>query len=179
MAPTTLAQVLRDPAVVAETGRIRHELTDRGLLLAPPQRRRIVQDRLILAALGLVPVVFVVVRIGLLAVPGLIALAVGAAFLVLLLLRARRTAAGESLLRQVVSAEARLDPAGAPEWSELTPSSMGLAVAVYGTIVLTSADPEFAAAAGIEGRRTDATNMSSGGVGDDGATPGYWGSHIA
>ena len=94
-------------------------------------------------------------------------------------MRARRTDAGESLLREVVSTEARLDPAGAPEWSELTPSSMGLAVAVYGTIVLTSADPEFAAAARIEGRRTDATNLSSGGVGDDGATPGYWGGHLA
>ena len=115
----------REPAVVAETGRIRQELTDRGLLLARWQRRRIVRDRLILAAFGVAAVVFVVVRIGLLAVPGLIALAVG---------HGRCWSCCSSgpagptparrLLRQVISAEARLDPAGAPDWSELTPSSM-------------------------------------------------------
>ena len=175
---TTLADLLRDPAVLAEVTRVRDDLTDRGLLLAGWQRRRIVRDRLVLAGLGLAVAVFVVLRVGLLAVPGLVALAMGAVLLVLLLVRARRTDAGERLLRGVISAEARLDPAAAPAWSELTPSSMGLAVAVYGTIVLTLADPPFAVAAGIEGRRTDATNVTANGAGEDGVTPGYWGGHI-
>jgi len=176
--PTRAADLAKDPSVVAELERIHRDLTDRGLLLAGWQRRRIVTDRLVLAGLGLAAVVFVVTRTGVFAFPGLVALAVGALVLVLLLVRARRTEAGEALLRGVTSAERRLDPAAAPDWSQLTPSSIAVAVAVYGTIVLALADPTFAAAAGIEGRRTDATNAPGVEGGDDGVTPGYWGGHI-
>ena len=176
--PTRAADLAKDPSVAAELERIRRDLTDRGLLLAAWQRRRIVTDRLLLAGFGLAAVAFVITRTGVFAFPGLVALAVGALVLVLLLIRARRTEAGEALLREVISTERRLDPAAAPDWSQLTPSSIAVAVAVYGTIVLALADPPFAAAARIEGRRTDATNAPGADTGDDGVTPGYWGGHI-
>jgi uncharacterized protein (TIGR04222 family) len=177
--PIRTPDLAKDPAVAAEVERVRRDLTDRGLLLAPWQRRRIVTDRLVLAGIGLAVVTFAVTRTGVFAVPGLVALAIGAVVVALLLIRARRTEAGEALLRSVIAAERRLDPAAAPDWAQLTPSSIAVAVAVYGTIVLALADPTFAAAAQIEGRRTDATNALSSDTGDDGVTPGYWGGHIA
>jgi uncharacterized protein (TIGR04222 family) len=174
----TVAALLTHPDIAAGVARIKDDLARRGLLLAPWQRRRIVRARIALAGLAVIPAGFVVVRSDVFAIPGLIGLAVGIAVFVLLLVRPRRTAAGEKLLRETAATQHRLDPVAAPEWTELAPSSVAMAVALYGTIVLAVADPPFAGAAGIESRRTDATKVGGSDVGEDGATPGYWGTHL-
>jgi uncharacterized protein (TIGR04222 family) len=84
----------------------------------------------------------------------------------------RLTRAGAAAMKEIQSRNRHLDPRQAPSWTTYGASGMAMGVALWGTAALWSADPAFAADAGLRHQALGGSGAASslGGDGGSGAS---------